>query len=253
MPGPCLDCDAVACLGDLADLDAHVGQYAGLFAGVERVVDALLHRREQGFRRIVEPEQVAVLGKELGNGDVALALREIDGGRARARLGRGGGTALARRRRGLRLGCGLWFRGSSRLARARLRLARRRLEGKRLLVRHEDPPCVTIAAAAGARKRERRGEADRGLAQVLEAGASEVADEAHAPRAQHVDDGGDDLVLVVRDLAQNANQLEQRARMRLERRDRLRADGGGTHEFLPPSQQQESMKRATAPGAGQKR
>jgi hypothetical protein len=60
---------------------------------------------------------------------------------------------------------------------------------------------------------------------------------AAAARAQHVDDRGDDLVLVVRDLTENANQLEQRAGMRLDRRDRLRADGCGTHvRFFPPQQ-----------------
>ena len=58
----------------------------GLLAGVERVVDGLLHRREQRLRRVVEAEQVAVLGEELGDRDVALLLRELGRGGALARL-----------------------------------------------------------------------------------------------------------------------------------------------------------------------
>ena len=56
------------------DLDLDVGQDAGLLAGVERVVDGLLDRGQQRLRRVVEAEQVAVLGEELGDRDLALAL-----------------------------------------------------------------------------------------------------------------------------------------------------------------------------------
>ena len=62
-------------------MDPDFGQDAGLFAGVERVVDRLLDGGQQGLARVVEAQQVAVLGEELADRDVALA-----GGH---RLGRG--------------------------------------------------------------------------------------------------------------------------------------------------------------------
>jgi hypothetical protein len=80
-----LDRDAEAVLARLDDLDGDLGQDAGLLAGVERVVDRLLDRRQQRLERGVEPEQVAVLGEELADGDLALARRHLLGGRA-ARL-----------------------------------------------------------------------------------------------------------------------------------------------------------------------
>src|SRR5262249_36455397 len=56
------------------DVQTHddIGQDPGFFAGVQRVVDGLLHAREQSLARIVEAEQVAILREELGDGDVAL-------------------------------------------------------------------------------------------------------------------------------------------------------------------------------------
>ena len=55
---------------ELADLDAYVGEDPGLLAGVERVVDALLHRGEERLRGVVEAEQVAAVIVEpvLGEG-----------------------------------------------------------------------------------------------------------------------------------------------------------------------------------------
>ncbi len=81
----------------LADLDQQIGQDAGLLAGVEGVVDGFLHRREQGLGRVVEAEQVAVLGEELADRDLPLARRHrLGGGPAAGRRG------LVARRRGLR-------------------------------------------------------------------------------------------------------------------------------------------------------
>ena len=57
--------EAVLFVLDRLDLDVDVGQDAGLLAGVERVVDGLLHGREQRLARVVEAEQVAVLREEL--------------------------------------------------------------------------------------------------------------------------------------------------------------------------------------------
>src|SRR5262249_32654421 len=94
-----LDGDAEARLVDLADLDADVGQDARFLAGVERVVDAFLHRRQDRLRGVVEAEQVAVLGEELRDRDVSLLLRELDGGRALA-LSRAAARASRRLRRG---------------------------------------------------------------------------------------------------------------------------------------------------------
>ena len=74
MPGP-LSCTptlkrfAPVCF----DVDPDLGQDAGLFAGVERVVDRLLDRGQQGLAGIVEAQQVAVLGEELADRDIALA------------------------------------------------------------------------------------------------------------------------------------------------------------------------------------
>ena len=63
------------------DVDPDFGQDAGLFAGVERVVDGLLDGVSRALRGLSKPEQVAVLGEELADRNIALA-----GGH---RLGRG--------------------------------------------------------------------------------------------------------------------------------------------------------------------
>jgi hypothetical protein len=83
--------DAESCLGKLHDLDSQLGKDAGLFACIERVVDGFFHRRQERLRRIVEPEQVAVLREEFRHRDVALLLREVR---------RAGALGLRRRGRG---------------------------------------------------------------------------------------------------------------------------------------------------------
>ena len=82
MPGP-LSCTPTLKRLVPVGFDVHpdLGQDAGFFAGVERVVDRFLHRRQQGLARIVEAEQVPVLGEELADRNIALL-----GGH---RLGRG--------------------------------------------------------------------------------------------------------------------------------------------------------------------
>jgi hypothetical protein len=47
----------------------------GFLAGVERVVDGFLHRRQEGLPRVVEPEKVSVLGEELRDRNVSLLPR----------------------------------------------------------------------------------------------------------------------------------------------------------------------------------
>ena len=63
----------VAVLLEALDVDPDFRQDAGLFAGVQGVVDRLLDGGQQGLARIVEAQQVAVLGEELADADVALA------------------------------------------------------------------------------------------------------------------------------------------------------------------------------------
>ena len=60
--------------------DDDVGQDARLLGRVERVVDGFFHAGEERLARIVEAEQVAVLGEELGDRDLPLAGTHLDGG-----------------------------------------------------------------------------------------------------------------------------------------------------------------------------
>src|SRR5262249_58650056 len=68
--------------GDL-ELDDDVRENPGLLAGIEGVVDGFLHAGQESLARIVEAEQMPVLGKELGDGDLALARSHLDGGDGR--------------------------------------------------------------------------------------------------------------------------------------------------------------------------
>src|SRR5262249_56303065 len=76
--------------------DDHVGQDARLLGGVEGVVHRFLHAGEERLARIVEAEEMAVLGEELGDGDLALARAHLGGGDGSFR--RSGGSG--RRREG---------------------------------------------------------------------------------------------------------------------------------------------------------
>jgi hypothetical protein len=67
--------------------DDDVGQDAGFLGGVERVVDGFLDAREQRLARVVEAEQVAVLGEELGDRDLPLSSPHLHGGDGGLRLG----------------------------------------------------------------------------------------------------------------------------------------------------------------------
>ena len=67
-----LHADLEAVLADAFDVDPDLRQDAGLFAGVQGVVDGLFDGREQGLARIVEPQQMAVLGKKLAYRDFLL-------------------------------------------------------------------------------------------------------------------------------------------------------------------------------------
>lgn len=57
---------------EVFDEDGDVREDAGLFAGVEGVIDGFFDGGEEGFSGVVEAEEVAVFGKELGDGDVFL-------------------------------------------------------------------------------------------------------------------------------------------------------------------------------------
>src|SRR5882724_2073203 len=80
-------------VGHRLKLDDHVGEDPGLFARVERVIDGLLDAGQQGLSRIVEAEEMAVLGEELRHGDLPLARSHLDG--RNGRLGRCGGSRSA--------------------------------------------------------------------------------------------------------------------------------------------------------------
>ena len=85
MPGP-LSCTPTLkrSVAGRFDVDPDLRQDAGLFAGVERVVDRFLDRGEQRLARVVEAQQVAVLGEELADRDVALlGGHRLGGGAAR--------------------------------------------------------------------------------------------------------------------------------------------------------------------------
>ena len=68
-----LHADFETVLAGALDVDPDFGQDAGFFAGVQGVVDRLLDGGQQGLPRVVEAQQVAVLGKELADGNIALA------------------------------------------------------------------------------------------------------------------------------------------------------------------------------------
>ena len=88
-----LHADLEAVLAGAFDVDPDFGQDAGLFAGVQGVVDRLLDGGQQGLPRVVEAQQVAVLGEELADGNIALAGGHRLGGGSPAGF-RGGDAAL---------------------------------------------------------------------------------------------------------------------------------------------------------------
>src|SRR5208282_2112086 len=67
-----LHADLEAVFSHTLDMDPDFRQDARLFAGVQGVVDGLFDGREEGFARIVESQQMAVLGKKLAYRDFFL-------------------------------------------------------------------------------------------------------------------------------------------------------------------------------------
>src|SRR5262249_5903418 len=59
----------------------------GLLTSIERIVDGLLHGREQRFARIIESEQMPVLGEKFAYGNVALFRRHRFGRQPAPRFG----------------------------------------------------------------------------------------------------------------------------------------------------------------------
>ena len=60
------------------ELDGHIGQDAGLFACVERVVDRFLHAGQERLARVIETQQVPVLGKKFCNRNFPLTRAHFD-------------------------------------------------------------------------------------------------------------------------------------------------------------------------------
>jgi hypothetical protein len=138
-----LDRDPEAVLPELVDLDDQLGQDPRLFAGVERVVDRFLDGGEQRLLRVVEAEQVAVLGEELRDRDLALPRRHRRRVLAARRTGILRLRGLRRLHR-LRLGRSFHRCGRCRLRRRRLRLEEgelRRARLNRLLLGHAGAHC----------------------------------------------------------------------------------------------------------------
>ncbi len=96
MPGPLSCTPTLKRSGPVAlDVDPDFRQDAGLFAGVQGVVDRLLDGRQQGLARVVEAQQVPILRKELADGNIALAGGHRLGGGPAARFRRGNVAAAS--------------------------------------------------------------------------------------------------------------------------------------------------------------
>jgi hypothetical protein len=78
-------------------LDHDLGQDARFFAGIERVIHRFLDASQQRFARIVETEQMAVLGEKLGNGNFALARSHFRGGDGQFGFAGAGGAIFQHR------------------------------------------------------------------------------------------------------------------------------------------------------------
>src|SRR6058998_2680776 len=85
----------LTCVKEAVDNALDACEDPGFLAGVEGVVDGFLHTREQRLSRIVESQEMSVLGEELGDGDLPLASPHLDGGHGRLR--RRGGRLRSRR------------------------------------------------------------------------------------------------------------------------------------------------------------
>jgi len=76
------------------ELDGYVRQNSGFLTGIERVIDGFFHAGQQRFPRIVEPQQMPVLGEKFRNRDLPLSRAHLDRGdllcRFRGRLLRSG-------------------------------------------------------------------------------------------------------------------------------------------------------------------
>ena len=106
-----LHADLEAVLAGALDVDPDFRQDAGLFAGVQGVVDRLLDGRQQGLARVVEAQQVPILRKELADGNIALAGGHRLGGGSPAGFRRGNDRRRPRRCRWNRPAPRFHFRG----------------------------------------------------------------------------------------------------------------------------------------------
>jgi hypothetical protein len=70
-----LDTDLEAVVARLLHVDPDFRQDPRLFAGVQRVVDGFFDRGQQRLARVVEPQQMPILGEKLADRDVPLLRR----------------------------------------------------------------------------------------------------------------------------------------------------------------------------------
>src|SRR5688572_18373780 len=90
-----LHADLVAVGAGSLQMDPYLRHDSGFLAGIERVIYGFLDGREKGFSRIVKTEKMAILGKELADGDVTLLRRHrLGGGASWSSLGGGAGFCL---------------------------------------------------------------------------------------------------------------------------------------------------------------
>src|SRR5439155_16474188 len=72
---------------DDLQLDDHFREDSGFLTCIKRIIDGLLDAREQRLSRVVETQEMPVLGEELGNGDLPLASPHLDCRDGRLRSG----------------------------------------------------------------------------------------------------------------------------------------------------------------------
>jgi hypothetical protein len=104
-----LDTELKAVFPRLFDVDPDLGKNPALFASVQRIIHGFFDGGQQGFARVVETQQVPVLGEKLADRDIALFRRHSFGGRTAAGLAVAGNIVHS-----FRISVGFVFRNDQR-------------------------------------------------------------------------------------------------------------------------------------------